>query len=497
MRSSAGVAGDGRARRRRARRSRPARSRSSSAFDASGGSTGRIAAPFRAGLPRIVTIGRPDRRFSKDIGGVGTSSSPPDRRSIRQIVQLRQNRHGPATSRSGTDSRRGLRRRPSDDAVRPESRQIRHDRPRLADTVDPDGWPAPIAGASPSRSVGAEPLAALLLPARRRRRSPTGSAGAPTAGPAIADSGARRPSPRPIATPDACRRPGPDVLNRPIEPGRRRPPATRRRCRTIARPVADPDPPLGFTGPTGVAAAASRPTRDFVPVEDRWRIGFPAWDRYGKGHPPLDDYPYDARPAGSTRTTRTSSRATTRSSASTPSSNVTGITVALVRGPADADRRRRRSRAPPGRASSSSSAGPNQFFYTQFFSLSFDLFHGDAAFKPVDWRVKVTPVFNVNNLSVEELAVVSPDVHARAPRATGPCSTLAGVVRRDEAGRPQPELRLRLGPGRLAAVRQRLPRLHLQRHQPRPSGCSAPATPTATSSTSSTSASSRRTPTAA
>ena len=30
----------------------------------------------------------------------------------------------------------------------------------------------------------------------------------------------------------------------------------------------------------------------FVPVEDRWRIGFPEWDRYGKGHPLLDDYPY-------------------------------------------------------------------------------------------------------------------------------------------------------------------------------------------------------------
>ena len=30
----------------------------------------------------------------------------------------------------------------------------------------------------------------------------------------------------------------------------------------------------------------------FVPIEDRWRIGFPAWDRYDKGHPIVDDYPY-------------------------------------------------------------------------------------------------------------------------------------------------------------------------------------------------------------
>src|SRR5262249_55226729 len=42
--------------------------------------------------------------------------------------------------------------------------------------------------------------------------------------------------------------------------------------------------------------------------------------------------------------------------------------------------------------------------------LSVDLFHGDAAFKPVDWRVKLTPAFNLNNLTVEELAIVGPDV---------------------------------------------------------------------------------------
>ena len=29
-----------------------------------------------------------------------------------------------------------------------------------------------------------------------------------------------------------------------------------------------------------------------MPIEDRWRIGFPAWDRYGKEHPVGDDYPY-------------------------------------------------------------------------------------------------------------------------------------------------------------------------------------------------------------
>ncbi len=53
---------------------------------------------------------------------------------------------------------------------------------------------------------------------------------------------------------------------------------------------------------------------------------------------------------------------------------------------------------------------PNQFFFRENLSVSFDLVHGDSSFKPVDWRIKVTPVFNVNYLDVEELGVVSPDV---------------------------------------------------------------------------------------
>ncbi len=59
---------------------------------------------------------------------------------------------------------------------------------------------------------------------------------------------------------------------------------------------------------------------------------------------------------------------------------------------------------------------PSQFFYTQFFNLSFDLFHGDAGFKPVDWRFKITPIFNVNSLSVNELAQVDPTVTAGTKR---------------------------------------------------------------------------------
>src|SRR5262249_32180941 len=52
------------------------------------------------------------------------------------------------------------------------------------------------------------------------------------------------------------------------------------------------DAPLGFTGRSSVLPRATQTDPHFVPKEDRWRIGFPEWDRYGRGHPILDDYPY-------------------------------------------------------------------------------------------------------------------------------------------------------------------------------------------------------------
>ncbi|MGL4421829.1 MAG: hypothetical protein ACRCZF_14265, partial [Gemmataceae bacterium] len=51
-----------------------------------------------------------------------------------------------------------------------------------------------------------------------------------------------------------------------------------------------------------------------------------------------------------------------------------------------------------------------QFLYSQLLFMSFDLKHGDAAFKPDDWRVKITPTLNVNTLSAQEFGVVSPDI---------------------------------------------------------------------------------------
>jgi hypothetical protein len=174
------------------------------------------------------------------------------------------------------------------------------------------------------------------------------------------------------------------------------------------------DPPLGFSGPSGVAPSEVQESSHFVPLEDRWRIGFPAWDRYGKGHPLLDDYPYveghwwdpfnqnvlkGDYPIIGQHTFL----------------DITASTLLIL------EERQVPTPTTPFESTTRPDreeffGSPNQFLYSQYFILAIDLFHGDAAFKPVDWRLKLTPIFNVNNLAVDELAVVNPDVRRGTTR---------------------------------------------------------------------------------
>jgi hypothetical protein len=57
-----------------------------------------------------------------------------------------------------------------------------------------------------------------------------------------------------------------------------------------------------------------------------------------------------------------------------------------------------------------------QAFFDQTLRFSFDLFHGDASFKPIDWRIRITPELSLNDLDVRELGIVSPNVLAGTNR---------------------------------------------------------------------------------
>lgn len=166
-------------------------------------------------------------------------------------------------------------------------------------------------------------------------------------------------------------------------------------------------PTLGFAGQSGVRPRSGS-NAEYDTVEDRWRTGFPEWDRYGLGHPRVFDYPYQLGkwydpyrqnvikgdyPIFGQHTFFT----------------FTGTNSTLFEG----------RMIPTGTTPFESTARPltteffgrpNQFLFSNLTTASFDLLHGSAAFKPADWRVKITPAFNYNALSVSELAVINPDV---------------------------------------------------------------------------------------
>lgn len=174
------------------------------------------------------------------------------------------------------------------------------------------------------------------------------------------------------------------------------------------------DASSGYTGPSGILPREVQTSSDFIPLEDRWRLGFPKWDRYDRGHPALDDYPYaegqildpyrqnvlkgDYPILGQhTFLNLTISDNQIMEARQVPTPNTPFESTPL-----------------PGREEFF--GDPDQYFYNHNLLLSVDLNHGDAAFKPTDWRIKLTQIFNLNHLVADELAVVNPDVRAGVSR---------------------------------------------------------------------------------
>ena len=60
-----------------------------------------------------------------------------------------------------------------------------------------------------------------------------------------------------------------------------------------------------------------------------------------------------------------------------------------------------------------------QTFLQNDLALSFELFRGQQAFKPVDWRIRITPVFNYTKLDIEEVGGVVIDPSQGTTRRRG------------------------------------------------------------------------------
>jgi hypothetical protein len=180
------------------------------------------------------------------------------------------------------------------------------------------------------------------------------------------------------------------------------------------RPVTDPlyrypiYPTPGFSGASSVLPSEQQETSHFVPMEDRWRIGSPAWDRYGRGHPRLDDYPYALGNAFNPYT---------QNLLKEDFPIIGQHTFFDMKGISRTITNFRQVPTPDTPFESTPTPGqedffgnPNGFLLLQYYTLSFELNHGDKTFKPNDWRIKIAPVFNQNYLEVYEYGVVLPDV---------------------------------------------------------------------------------------
>jgi len=173
-------------------------------------------------------------------------------------------------------------------------------------------------------------------------------------------------------------------------------------------PVHPLEAPLGYTGKSGIIPIDVQEEADFVPMPDRWRSGIPAWDRYGKGHPAGDDYPYKEGHWWDPYN---------QNVLKGDYPIVGQHTFLKLTGRIDSLHEFRQLPAPTTPFESTVNPNqrqffgdPNQYLTSNFFRLTVELFHGDTSFKPVDWSVRFTPVFNFNYLDTQELGLVNPDV---------------------------------------------------------------------------------------
>jgi len=165
--------------------------------------------------------------------------------------------------------------------------------------------------------------------------------------------------------------------------------------------------PLGFSGASGIIPRDSQDSAHFLPIEDRWRLGFPEWDRDGKGDPANEDAPYDLG-RGWNPYNLNVLKGDYPIIGQHTFLNLTATQTSIF------EARALPTATTPFESTIDSGerdffGKPNQFFTTNFTKLQFDLFHGNAAFKPVDWQIRLAPVFNVNYLQAQELSVVNPD----------------------------------------------------------------------------------------
>jgi hypothetical protein len=159
----------------------------------------------------------------------------------------------------------------------------------------------------------------------------------------------------------------------------------------------------GSPGPLGIAPEQVPPdTASFVKEPDRWDVPMPDWNRYGKSgeFPYTKGHWYD--PFNRSRIKGDQPIFGNRWFLNFTGTSLTGLDVRRLPVPSGVS-------AENGNSTDFFGRG-EQGFASQSFRLSFDLFEGDTSFRPIDFRIRFTPEFNLNFLQTRERGLVNIDV---------------------------------------------------------------------------------------
>jgi hypothetical protein len=173
-----------------------------------------------------------------------------------------------------------------------------------------------------------------------------------------------------------------------------------------------PRKPLGAAGGTSVESEPQTES-DRREVRDRWRIGFPEYDRYGDKGARGRDIPfkkgrwYDPY----NQSWLKGDYPIIGNKVFMIFSAVSSTTVELSRTPKPSDV----SSARPG--SAEFFGKPEQLAVNQLFQFTFEMFHGDSTFRPRDWAIKISPTLSLPNyVNARETGVVNIDVRRGTTR---------------------------------------------------------------------------------
>src|SRR5882672_8404477 len=177
-------------------------------------------------------------------------------------------------------------------------------------------------------------------------------------------------------------------------------------------------PPPAGDRPTGNAGRQTVPSQpqteaDRREARDRWRVGFPEYDRYGDRAARGRDIPFKRG-----RWWDPYNQSVLKGDYPVRGNQLFMILSAV----STTTLEQRRAPTPSGVSSDEPVSGeffgqPEQLAASETVQLSFELFHGDTTFKPRDWAIKISPTFSIPNyLNARENGVVNIDVRRGANR---------------------------------------------------------------------------------